>query len=80
MTIFNESTIISVGAFQTCIQIVANEDEFVEGDEGFTVFVELTDPDDVVGTNGTLITITDNDGEDVSIVMHQYNNYYATRV
>ena len=56
---------ISVGAFQTCFQVVANEDVFVEGDEVFTIFVKSANPNDMTSTNATLATITDNDGKAV---------------
>ena len=65
LTILNESAEISVGAFQTCFQVAANEDIFVEDDEVFTVVIDLSNSNDMVNINATLVIISDNDGEGV---------------
>ena len=80
MSILNKSALISVGAFQICVQVVAIEDGFVESDEEFTIFVEPTNPMDIIGTNTSLVTIIDNDGEDLLVDMHLYINNFATWV
>ena len=60
----NDSTVIPLGAFQTCFEIEATDDHFVENDELFTLVVEAINPNDLVSTNATII-ISDNDGKNM---------------
>jgi hypothetical protein len=48
-----------------CINVPITDDSALEGDETFNVALTLTtsDPNVVLGTNMTAITITDNDSE-----------------
>ena len=54
-------TVINPGMFQTCFDIEAVDDVFVEGDEVVIVIAEARNVNDVVTTNAA-ITIGDNDG------------------
>lgn len=46
----------------TCSQLLAVDDEIVEGDEVFIVTIEADNPSDSV--NGiTVVTVSDNDGK-----------------
>ena len=65
-TVVSEETIIPVGVLQACLQLVAVDDNIVEGDEVFIVMVEPFNPGDKI--NGTTsVIISDNDGEDYGI-------------
>jgi hypothetical protein len=57
-----------------CINVTINEDSALEGDETFNVALMLTtsDPNVVLGTDMTTITITDNDSECVCVYVCMY--------
>ena len=57
----NTSIAIPPGVSEARLQLVAVDDELVEGKETFTLTVEAADPSDTVNGN-VPITISDNDG------------------
>lgn len=54
-------TVINPGMFQTCFDVEAVDDVFVEGDEVVIAIAEARNVNDIVIANAT-ITIGDNDG------------------
>ena len=56
------STVISSGASEACLLLLAVDDEIVEVNELFTLVVEAENPRDTVNGN-TSIIVLDNDGE-----------------
>ena len=65
-SVVSEETVIPAGALQACLQLVAVDDNIVEGTEVFTVMVEPFNPGDKIN-GSTSVIISDNDGEDYDI-------------
>ena len=62
ISVMNVSTIIPPGVYEACIKVLAIDDRIIEGDEIFTVSVEVEDQRDRIDGNATVI-ISDNDGK-----------------
>ena len=60
-SILNESNIILPGVSESCVELLAVDDEIIEGSELFTVIVNAENPSDMVNGTTTII-ILDNDG------------------
>ena len=61
VTIMNLSSTVPPGESEGCVQILAVDDEVVEENEVYTVFVQAENANDRVNGSVTII-ITDNDG------------------
>jgi hypothetical protein len=64
-----------------CINVTINEDSALEGDETFNVALMLTtsDPNVVLGTDMTAITIIDNDSECENLYIKIHHTYQLIR-
>jgi hypothetical protein len=64
-----------------CINVSITDDSALEGDETFIVALMLTtsDPNVVLGTDMTAITITDNDSECEHLYIHHTRTYQLIR-
>ena len=62
LTAANVSSIIPPGSSEACLQLLAVDDDIVEGTDVFTVTAEAANTRDTVNGNAS-ITISDNDGK-----------------
>ena len=62
LTAANVSNIIPPGLSKACLQLLAVDDDIVEGNDIFTVTAEAANTRDLVNGNAS-ITISDNDGK-----------------
>ena len=53
----------SMGGAARCVNISIIDDRALEDNETFTVVLTTSDPDVILGTSRTTVTITDNDGK-----------------
>ena len=67
LTASNVSIIIPPGSSEACLQLLAVDDDLVEGDDVFTITAEAANTRDSVNGNA-LITILDNDGKNSVII------------
>ena len=61
--VINPPAVIPIGESDLCFQLLAIDDEIVENEEEFILIIELSNPNDRVIENATIV-ISDNDCKD----------------